>query len=209
MAEKRAQPDPHRRRPADRPHQAEHRLSPNLEQLIAEAHRHGHAASSARCRIARARGTRCASGRTRAWTTASTARCWRSSTSTRRSGQEERALRSASELARCVIDLALHPIALADSELRLVYGNAAFAAVTVRPTGDLRNQRLEDVLPPGWDVAAIRGLLLSDTGDVARQVVHPPHGTPGSSWAVDARVMASQDLPGQQQVLIVATPHQE
>ena len=54
------------------------------------------------------------------------------------------------------MDLARHPIVLVDSELRLVHGNAAFAGITVRPAGDLRNQRLEDVLPPAWDVAPIR-----------------------------------------------------
>ncbi len=121
---------------------------------------------------------------------------------------EERA-RAASDLARCVVDLALHPMALVDSELRLVYGNAAFAGVTVRPAGDLRNQRLEDVLPPTWDVAAMRALLLCDTGTVARQIVRPSSGMPGPSWAVEARAMASQDAPGQHQVLIVATPHEE
>ena len=121
---------------------------------------------------------------------------------------EERA-RAASDLARCVVDLALHPMALVDSELRLVYGNAAFAGVTVRPAGDLRNQRLEDVLPPTWDIAAMRALLLCDTGTVARQIVRPSSGMPGPSWAVEARAMASQDAPGQHQVLIVATPHEE
>ena len=121
---------------------------------------------------------------------------------------EERA-RAASDLARCVVDLALHPIALADAELRLVYGNAAFAGVTVRPSSDLRNQRLEDVLPPTWDVAAMRALLLCDTGSVARQVVRPSSGRPGPSWAVEARAMASQEAPGQHQVLIVATPHED
>ena len=78
--------------------------------------------------------------------------------------------------------------------------------MTVRPAGDLRNQRLEDVLPPTWDVAAMRGLLVSDTGAVSRQIVRASPGTPGPSWDVDARAMASQDAPGQRQVLIVATP---
>jgi two-component system CheB/CheR fusion protein len=121
---------------------------------------------------------------------------------------EERA-RAAIDLSRCVMDLALHPIALADSELRLVYGNAAFAAVTSRPAVDMRNQRLEDVLPRDWDVAAIRGLLLSETGATARRIATPSPGAPGPSWAVEARAMASQDAPGQHQVLIVATPHEE
>jgi len=123
--------------------------------------------------------------------------------------RSEARARAASDLAHCVVDLARHPIALVDSELRLVYGNAAFAAVTVRPAGDLRNQRVEDVLPPTWDVTPMRGLLVSDTGAVSRQIVRPSAGTPGPAWEVEARAMASQDAPGQQQVLIVATPHQE
>jgi two-component system CheB/CheR fusion protein len=119
---------------------------------------------------------------------------------------EERA-RAAIDLSRCVIDLAQHPIALIDHELRLVYANAAFAAVTLRPAVDARNQRLEDILPPHWDVAAIRGLLLSDAGATTRQIVTRSPGTTGPSWAVEAVVMASQDTPGQHQVLIAATPH--
>ena len=79
----------------------------------------------------------------------------------------------------------------------------------MRPTGDLRNQRLEDVLPPTWDVAALRGLALCDTGTVARQIVRPSSGMPGPSWDVEARAMASQEAPGQQQVLIVATQREE
>ena len=43
----------------------------------------------------------------------------------------------------------------------------------------------------------------------SRQIVRPSAGTPGPAWEVEARAMASQDAPGQQQVLIVATPHQE
>jgi two-component system CheB/CheR fusion protein len=121
---------------------------------------------------------------------------------------EERA-RAAVDLARCVIDLARHPIALADHDLRLVHGNAAFAAVTVRPAGDLRNQRLDDVLPTTWDVAALRGLLLTDTVAISRQIVRTSADAPGRAWAVEARAMASQDAPGQQQILIVATPHEE
>ena len=121
---------------------------------------------------------------------------------------EERA-RAAVDLARCVIDLAQHPIALADSDLRVVYANAAFGAVTVRPAADSRNQRLEDLLPPDWDVAAIRGLMLSDTGATTRQMVRPSTGSSAPAWAVEARVLPSPDAPGQSQVLVVATPHRE
>jgi len=121
---------------------------------------------------------------------------------------EERA-RAATDLARCVIDLAQHPIALADGDLRVVYANPAFGAVTVRPAADSRNQRLDEILPPDWDVAAIRGLMLSDTGASTRQIVSPSRGSSAPAWAVEARVMASLDAPGQTQVLVVATPHRE
>jgi two-component system CheB/CheR fusion protein len=118
---------------------------------------------------------------------------------------EERA-KAASELARCVIDLSVQPVALADGELRLVHGNAAFASLTRRPAGELRNQRLEDILPPTWDVVALRGLLETASGTTLRQTVPPPTNAPGPTLEVEACALSSYDAPGQQQVLIVARP---
>ena len=72
-----AEPDSRRHRPADQPHQAEHRLPrPRAADHRGDRHRH---AASARCGTCRAILTRCASGRTRTSRTGSTAPCWLSS----------------------------------------------------------------------------------------------------------------------------------
>jgi two-component system CheB/CheR fusion protein len=114
---------------------------------------------------------------------------------------EERA-RSATELARCLIDTAAHPVALVDTELRLLHASGAFAGLTARPGGDLRTQRLEDLVPVGWDLAALRALLAAEVGTISRQTIRGA-GKSAVDWAMEARVLVSHDDPTQRQLLIV------
>ncbi len=114
---------------------------------------------------------------------------------------EERA-RAATDLARCLIDSVAQPVALVDPDMRLLHASRGFAALTVRG-GELRNQRLEDVVPAGWDVPALRALLAADVGTVARQTVRSA-GSTGPEWALDAYALASPDDALQRQLLLVA-----
>ncbi|MEO5821725.1 MAG: chemotaxis protein CheB [Vicinamibacteraceae bacterium] len=112
---------------------------------------------------------------------------------------EERA-RAATELSRNIIDASGQPVALVDVDLRLHHANAAFAGLTVGG-GDLRSQRLDDVVPAGWDLAALRALLEAEVGAVARQTVP---GKAGVRWALEARGLLSHEEPAQRQLLLVA-----
>ena len=124
---------------------------------------------------------------------------------------EERA-RAAIELARCAIDGAAQPVALADSELRLVHANAAFGRLTLRGGGDLRNQRLDEVAPASWDLQPLRDLLADGNGTIVRQsVASGPGNAPGNGstgWAIEARALASYEEPMQRQLLIMAAPQE-
>jgi two-component system, chemotaxis family, CheB/CheR fusion protein len=115
---------------------------------------------------------------------------------------EDRA-RAAADLARCLMDTADQPIALVNADLRLLHANAAFGRLTVRGGGDLRNQRLEDVLLSSVDMAPLRNALASNTSGVARQTV-AADGQSGRPWAIEARALASHEDPGRRQLLIVA-----
>jgi len=118
---------------------------------------------------------------------------------------EERA-RAAIELARCAIDSSVQPVALVDGELRLVHASAAFGRLTLRGGGDLRNQRLEEILPAGWDLQPLRELLADGNGTIVRQSLAPNNGSTG--WAIEARALASYDEPSQRQLLIMAAPRE-
>jgi two-component system CheB/CheR fusion protein len=115
---------------------------------------------------------------------------------------EERA-RAASELVRCLIDSVAQPVALVDGELRLLHASAAFAALTVRGGGDLRNQRLDDLMPAAWDLSALRELLRAEVGTVTRQTVRGS-GKAGVDWAMEACALTSSDDPSARQLLLVA-----
>jgi two-component system CheB/CheR fusion protein len=108
--------------------------------------------------------------------------------------------RAAVELARCAIDAADQPMALVD--LRLVHANAAFARLGL-VGGEQRNQRLDDLLQPGWDLAPLHALLASETAVVARLTGAAPAEV-GGPWTIEARALASHDDPGRRQLLIVA-----
>jgi two-component system CheB/CheR fusion protein len=115
---------------------------------------------------------------------------------------EERA-RAAASLAHRLIDTVAQPVALLDGELRLLHASPAFAALTLSRGADQRQPRLDDLVPPGWDLAALRALVDADVGTVARQVVRSP-GKDGARWALEACAVASHDDAARRQVLIVA-----
>ena len=114
---------------------------------------------------------------------------------------EERA-RAAMDLARCLIETAEQPVVLLDKDLRIVHVNAAFGRLTTGG-GDLRNQRLGDVLLPSLDMAPLQDLLASDSGAVVRQTLATTSRS-GGPWTIEARVLASYDEPGGRQLLLVA-----
>jgi two-component system CheB/CheR fusion protein len=116
---------------------------------------------------------------------------------------EERA-RAAVDVARAAVDAASQPMALADADLRLVEQNAAFATLMQRTGADLRNQRLEDVVPAAWDIGPLRDLLAANGDSTLRQVVDLGQ-PPSVRWVADSRAVSSYEDPARRYVLIAAT----
>ncbi len=115
---------------------------------------------------------------------------------------EERA-RAAVDVARAVVESAAQPAALVDHDVRLVLANAAFSSVFLDGAGDVRHQRIAELLPTEWELA-VRGLLGEAPG-AFRRVAAPADGGPLAGWTLEARGLASYDNPAQRHVLLLAT----
>ena len=115
---------------------------------------------------------------------------------------EERA-RAAVDVARAVVESAAQPAALVDHDVRLILANAAFSSVFLDGAGDVRHQRIAELLPTEWELA-VRGLLGEAPG-AFRRLAAPAEGGTLAGWTLEARGLASYDNPAQRHVLLLAT----